>query len=151
MGERHHNPYSKYPVIGKSFPVAQTIQCNVYLFCQGGEWDGAVIRAEVQDAPARGDDGSPLPPVIVIPCPRCGRGLKIDGVAKGVHSENLSPPRQLDLRAVGFGLVQQTRVLSVREDLGCPYAESDAPCGARFRIEGNVLYKVEFGGRRRIR
>jgi len=144
MSERHHNPYSKYPVIGTSFPVAQTMQRNVYLLCKGGDWNGAVIRAEVQDAPARGDDGSPLPPIIVLPCPRCGKGLKIDGIAKGVVVQPLDPPKTLDLRSAGFGIVRQVCVVSVHEPMGCSHAGSDAPCGARFRIDENVLHAIEF-------
>ena len=143
MGEKWQNPYSKYPVVGKSFTVAQTVQRNVYFFGKGDEYAGILVRAEVQDAPARDDGGQMLPPIIVLPCPRCNRGLKIDGVAKGVTVQPLDPAKQLDLRGYGLGLVEQTAVVSVHEDMTCPYVNSDAPCGARFRIDSNVLHKTE--------
>jgi hypothetical protein len=127
---------------GKAFTVAEAVRRNVFIFGKGGEYEGIVIRAEVQDAPARDSGGSPLPPIIVIPCPRCNRGLKIDGVAKGVVVQPLDPPRQLDLREAGFGVVQQVCVVSVHEEMGCSYVNSDAPCGARFRIDSNVIHKV---------
>ncbi len=142
------NPIDDTPLTGRPYTVADVERCNVFIFGRG-EYDGIVIRAEVQDAPARGDDGSPLPPVIVLPCPRCNNGLKVDGVQKRVTSQNLDPPRMLDLREIGFGIVKQTRVLSVGDDMGCSYVLSDAPCGARFRITENVLHAVGSRPRRR--
>jgi hypothetical protein len=127
---------------GKPFTVAEVDRCNVFIFGKGDEFEGVVIRAEVQDAPARGDDGSPLPPVVVIPCPRCNQGLRIDGIKKRVMSQPLDPPRMLDLREIGFGIVKQTRVLTVGEEMRCSYVLSDAPCGAQFRITENVLHKL---------
>ena len=138
----YKNPYSPYPVVGKPFTIAQTVQRNVFIFGRGSEVEGIVIRAEVQDMEARDDHGHPIPPVIVIPCPRCSRGLKVDGVQKGVILDYLEKPKQLDLRESGFGIVSQTAVLSVREPMGCPHVNSDAPCGFRFRITENVLSKL---------
>lgn len=137
----------KIPRGGLNIPIARTEQRNVYILGRGAEYEGIVVRAEVQDAPARDDGGNSLPPVVIIPCPRCNRGLKIDGVVKGVVVQVLDPSKQLDLRHIGLGFVEQTAVVSVREDMTCPHVNSDAPCGARFRIDGNVLHKSERRGR----
>jgi hypothetical protein len=142
MSERHHNPYSKYPVIGTSFPVARTVQRKVYLLGKGPELEGLVIRADVQDMNARDDKGQPIPPVVVIPCPRCGKGLRIDGIKKKVVVEYFDKPKPLDLRAVGFGHVEQTGILTVHENMQCSHVNSDAPCGLRFRITENVFHKL---------
>jgi hypothetical protein len=136
------NPYSKYPVVGRPHTVAQTVSRNVFIFGRGAEYDGIVIRAEVQDLEARDDKGYLIPPVIVLPCPRCSKGLKIDGIAKGVSIEYFERPRKLDLREIGFGIVDQVAVVSVREDMGCAHPGDGAPCGARFRIQENVLSKI---------
>lgn len=142
------NPCSPYPLTGRPHTIAEVERCNVFIFGTG-EFDGIVIRAEVMDAPARGDDGSPLPPTLVIPCPRCNQGLRVDGLQKRVTSQLLDPPRNLDLREIGFGVVQQTRVISVQEEMGCSYVLSDAPCGARFKITENVLHAVNARPNRR--
>jgi hypothetical protein len=137
------NPYSPYSVIGKPHTVAQTASRNVFLFGRGDEYEGIVIRAEVQDMRAFDEQGHPIPPVVIIPCPRCGKGLRIDGYIKRVVIDYFDTPKPLDLRYAGFGLVEQTAVLGVGEDMGCSHVGSDAPCGARFRITENVLHKID--------
>jgi len=142
VGEKWQNPYSKYPVVGKSFTVAQTVQRNVYFFGRGDEVDGIVVRAEVQDVQARDEKGNSIPPVVVLPCPRCNKGLRIDGYNKGVVVQYYDQPQPLDLRHIGIGVVEQTGVVSVREDMACSHVGSDAPCGFRFRISENILSKL---------
>jgi len=131
-----------YPIIGKGIPLAQTVQRNVWLLGKGDEVDGLVFRAEVQDMEARDERGDPIPPVVVIMCPRCGRGLRIDGYQKRVTVQYFDRPKPIDLRAQGIGIVEQTGVLSVGEPMGCSHVGSDAPCGFRFRIQENILAKL---------
>lgn len=148
MSEKPWRNINDIPLTGRPHTIMETERENVFLFGKG-EYNGLVFRVEVQDAPARGNDGSPLPPCLVIMCPKCNGGLRVDGVQKRVVSQPLDPPRVLDLREVGFGIVKQTRVISVEEDMTCSYVNSDAPCGAKFRITDNVLHDVHSRPRRR--
>jgi hypothetical protein len=131
-----------YPIIGKSIPLAQTVQRNVWLLGKGDEVEGLVFRVEVQDMQARDERGNPIPPVVVLSCPRCRRGLRIDGIQKRVMVEYFERPKRIDLRPQGIGIVEQTGVLSVGEAMGCSHVGSDAPCGFRFRIQENVLSRI---------
>lgn len=140
MSRGWKNPYSPYPLTGTPHTIAEVGKRNAYIFGKGDELDGLAMRVEIHDMQAKDKQGNLIPPTIIIACPRCNRGLRIDGYQKGVEIEYLDRPKPMDVP--GWGHVKQTCVVTVRDVMTCSHNDGDSYCGLRFRITDNIVHKV---------
>jgi len=137
---KHRNPFTKDPLTGRPYTIAEVEKRNAYIFGAGEELEGVAMRVEIHDMQARDEKGQPIPATVVIACPRCNKGLRIDGYQKGVAIEYLDRPVPMDV--IGWGHVEQPCVVTVREVMTCPHDSGGTICGLRFRITENKIHRV---------